>query len=253
MMMRFKDKVVLITGAAGGIGSETAKRFSSEGAKIVLVDLDQEGSEKAAKELNLSADDYLVVKADVTKEADVKNYVKETKDRFGKIDVFFNNAGIEAKYESIMETDSDAMEMVLDVNLKGVYYGLKHVLKVMTEQGSGSIINTASVAGMIGFPNMAPYVASKHGVIGLTKTAALEVAAKKVRVNAICPAPVDTEMMENIEETSDMGQDDFNKSIPLGRYAKAKEIAALVAFLGSDDASYITGSAYTIDGAMTSG
>ncbi len=251
--MRFKDKVVLITGAAGGIGSATAKRFASEGAKIVLVDMDQEGSEKAAKKLNLNAEDYLVVKADVTKEEDVKNYVKEAKDRFGKIDVFFNNAGIEAKYESIMETDSDAMEMVLDVNLKGVYYGLKHVLKVMTEQGSGSIINTSSTAGLLGFPNMAPYVASKHAVIGLTKTAALEVAAKKVRVNAICPAPVDTDMMEDIEEASGMEQEDFNVAIPLGRYAKAKEIAALVAFLGSDDASYITGSAYTIDGAMTSG
>lgn len=251
--MRFKDKVVLITGAAGGIGSEAAKRFASEGAKIVLVDLQQEASERAAKDLNLNADDYLVVEADVSKEEDVKKYVKEAKDRFGKIDVFFNNAGIEAKYESIMDTDSDAMDKVLDINLKGVYYGLKHVLRVMTEQESGSIINTASVAGMIGFPNMAPYVASKHGVIGLTRTAALEVAAKKVRVNAICPGPVDTRMMDDIEGDSNVKKADFTAAIPLGRYAEAEEIASLVAFLGSDDASYITGGVYTIDGAMTSG
>jgi 3alpha(or 20beta)-hydroxysteroid dehydrogenase len=251
--MRFKDKVVVITGAAGGIGTETAKRFASEGAKIVLVDLDKDTAEETAKELELKSEDYLVVEADVSKEEDVERYVKEAKERFGSIDVFFNNAGIEAKYESIMETDSDAMSKVLDINLKGVYYGMKHVLKVMTEQESGSIINTASVAGMIGFPNMGPYVASKHAVIGLTKTAAIEVAEKKVRVNAVCPAPVDTRMMEDIEESGDMDSEDFTAVIPIGRYAEAEEIAALVAFLASDDASYITGSAYPIDGAMTAG
>lgn len=251
--MRFENKVVVITGAAGGIGKETTKRFASEGAKLVLVDLKKEASEEMAKELNLASDNYLAVGADVSKEENVERYVKEAKDRFGKIDVFFNNAGIEAKYESVMDTDSDAMSKVLDINVKGVYYGMKHVLKVMTEQESGSIINTASVAGLIGFPNMAPYVASKHAVIGLTKTAALEVAEKNVRINAVCPAPVDTRMMEDIEKSGGMKREDFTSVIPIGRYAEAKEIAALVAFLGSDDASYITGSAYPIDGAMTSG
>jgi len=151
-----------------------------------------------------------------------------------------------------MDTDSDAMSKVLDINIKGVYYGLKHVLKLMTKQESGSIINTASVAGKIGFPNMGPYVASKHAVIGLTKTAAVEVAEKNIRVNAICPAPVDTRMMDDIEESSGIKRKSFNKDIPLGRYAEPEEIARLVAFLGSDDASYITGSEYLIDGAMTS-
>lgn len=250
--MRFTDKIVLITGASGGIGTEVTKRFASEGAKIVLVGRTKEKLEKTAKDLELNSDDYLIVHADVTKESDVENYVKKTMEHFGRIDVFVNNAGIESKYETIMETDSDAMSKVLDVNLKGVYYGLKHVLKVMTNQESGSIINTASVAGLIGFPNMAPYVASKHAVIGLTKTAALEVANYKVRVNAICPAPVDTQMMEDIEEAGGMSREDFSSSIPLGRYAEPKEIASLIAFLASDDASFITGSAYPIDGAMTS-
>ncbi|MCD4712663.1 MAG: SDR family oxidoreductase [Clostridiales bacterium] len=250
--MRFTDKVVLITGASGGIGTQVVKRFASEGAKIVLVGRTKEKLEKTAKDLELKSDAFLIVAGDVTKESDVENYVTKTKEHFGRIDVFVNNAGIESKFESIMETDSDAMSKVLDVNLKGVYFGLKHVLKVMTSQKFGSIINTSSVAGLIGFPNMAPYVASKHAVIGLTKTAALEVASYNVRVNAICPAPVDTQMMEDIEEAGGMSREDFASAVPLGRYAKPEEIASLIAFLASDDASYITGSAYPIDGAMTS-
>lgn len=248
--MRYEDKVVVITGAAGGIGTATSKRLASEGAKIVLVDLKKEDAEETAKELNLDSEKYLAVEADVANEDDVKRYVKETIDKFGKIDVFFNNAGLESEFNSIIDSDTSDLDKILDINVKGVYYGLKHVLKVMTKQESGSIINTASVAGTIGFPNMAPYVASKHAVVGLNKTAAMEVAEKNVRVNAICPAPVDTRMMEDIEKA---GGEGFEEVIPLGRYAEPDEIAALVAFLGSDDASYITGSEYMIDGAMTSG
>jgi NAD(P)-dependent dehydrogenase (short-subunit alcohol dehydrogenase family) len=172
--------------------------------------------------------------------------------KFGRIDVFFNNAGVEGKVQSIVDTTADNLDHVLGVNLYGVYYGLKYVLKVMIEQLSGSVINVASVAGLKGFPNLAPYVASKHAVLGITRSAALEVVGKGVRVNAICPAPVDTRMMRSIEEA--MSEDPaavrkiFEESIPMGRYATAQEIAELVYFLASTKSSYITGGIYPIDG-----
>lgn len=252
--MIFEGKVVLITGAAGGIGREAARLFADQGAKLVLVDVDQKVIEKVASELEL--DDYLALSADVSNEEQVKNFVHLTKEKYGKIDVFFNNAGVGVKYGRITDITAEELDKVLNVNVKGVFYGLKHVLAVMLEQKSGSIVNTSSVNGVNGSPGLAAYSASKHAVIGLTKTVAVECAGSGVRINAICPGPVDTPMIRALAEMKtpdnpEQTREFYEQRIPLKRYAQPSEIAELVLFLSSDKASYITGSVYRIDGGMT--
>lgn len=249
--MDFEGKVVLITGAAGGIGKETARLFAKKGAKLSLVDIDTKSLESLAKELEL--EDYLLLTANVTSEEQVKNYVQQTKEKYGSVDVFFNNAGIEGKVASITETTAEDLDKVLNVNIKGVFYGLKHVMATMIEQKSGSIINTSSITGLKGSLGLAPYSASKHAVLGLTKTAALESAGSGVRVNAICPGYVKTRMMQSIEqgrgpEHANQMRERALSKVPMNRYAQSDEIAELVLFLASDKATYITGSHYLIDG-----
>lgn len=249
--MEFEGKVVLITGAAGDIGKEAARLFKERGANLSLVDIDINTLEHVSSELDLK--DHLLIEADVSIENEVKNYVETTKKRFGKIDIFFNNAGILCKRQKIIETSSEDFIKVLNVNLNGVFYGLKYVMDVMVKQNYGSIINTSSLAGLKGTSGFSPYVASKHAVIGLTKTAALECADSGVRVNAICPSRVDTKMAQTLEEMSNKNSNDLYKNIPLNRYGTPYEIAELVLFLASDKASFITGSHYTIDGGNLAG
>ncbi|MEG6567927.1 SDR family NAD(P)-dependent oxidoreductase [Thermoanaerobacterium saccharolyticum] len=254
--MTFQDKVVLITGAAGGIGKETAKSFAAEGAKLALVDLNMDALEKAAQDLNLQKENYLLICADVSKEEQVQQYVKKAKDHFGKIDVFFNNAGVEGKVAPITDYPSDSLDLIIDVNIKGVFYGLKYVLRVMKEQGFGSIINTSSIAGLKGMPNTSAYNASKAAVIALTKTAAVEYAGLGIRVNAVCPALVNTRMMRSLEkefnpEDSQAAKEFLTKSVPLGRYSEPKDVSEAVLFLASEKASFITGIALEVVGGMT--
>lgn len=254
ILSRLANKVALITGGAGGIGKVTAKRFLEEGAKVVLVDLFQEPLNQAKAELEAFGE-VIVIQADVSQEEDVKNYVKKTVEKFGRIDVFFNNAGIEGKVAPITEQKVEDLDKVLAVNVRGVFLGLKHVLAVMKEQGSGSVINTSSVAGLSGSPNVTPYIASKHAVVGLTKATAVEVAPYKVRVNSVHPSPVNTRMMRSLEEGFAPGQAeaakaDMEKSIPLGRYGESEDISNLVLFLASDESAFITGVQYRVDGGM---
>ncbi|MDN4525831.1 SDR family NAD(P)-dependent oxidoreductase [Fictibacillus fluitans] len=254
--MDMKDKVVLITGAAGGIGRAAASRFAAEGAKLVLVDFDADGLKKTVSDLHLQEDSCLTVTADVSKEDDVKNYVTAAKERYSRIDVFFNNAGIEGPFSMIKDTSAEDFDKVQQVNVRGVFLGLKYVIPVMEAQQSGSIINTSSVAGLSGSPGMSPYVTSKHAVIGLTKTAALEVAEAGIRVNSIHPSPINTRMMRSIEANAAPGQaeaarEGFAQGIPMKRYGEPEEIAELVLFLGSDRSKFISGSQYSIDGGMS--
>jgi NAD(P)-dependent dehydrogenase (short-subunit alcohol dehydrogenase family) len=250
--VEFTGKVVVITGGSGGIGSAAAKIFAENGAKLVLVGTSTEKTEQKARDLGLKDGDYLALAADVSKENDVKAYVDASVERFGRIDVFFNNAGVEGSVANTADITSDDMEKVYAVNLMGVHYGLKHVLKVMLKQKSGSIINTASLAGLRGFPGMGAYVASKHAVVGLTRAAALEVALDGIRINAVCPAPVETRMMESLEKGFGEGaREIFEKGVPMNRYANPEEIGQLVYFLASDKASFITGGIYTIDGGQS--
>lgn len=253
-MDKLNGKTAIITGGSGGIGKVTAEIFLKQGANVVLVDMNEEGLSKTKKDLEQHGN-VLTVQADVSKEKDVKKYVEETTNKFGQIDVFFNNAGVEGHSANITEQEMDNFDKVISVNLRGVFLGLKHVLPVMEKQKNGSIINTSSVAGLMGFPGLSPYVASKHALVGLTKTAALEVADNNVRVNSVHPAPANTRMMRDIEadissDNPESVKDEFTSMVPLGRYAEAKDIANLVLFLASDDSNFITGAQYRVDGGM---
>lgn len=257
MMKTLDNKVAVLTGGAGGIGKAVAKCFLTAGAKVVLVDMSEDALDDAKKELE-DYGDVITIKADVSNEDDVKNYVSQTVDKLGSIDVFFNNAGIEGEVATLVDTKLEDFNKVMNVNVVGVFLGLKHVIPVMSKQQSGSIINTSSVAGLDGSPELAPYVASKHAIAGLTKTAALEVAKDKVRVNSIHPSPVNTRMMRSIEsgispDDAKGAKEDFTKNIPLGSYAKPEDIANLVLFLASDASEFITGAQYRIDGGMGAG
>jgi NAD(P)-dependent dehydrogenase (short-subunit alcohol dehydrogenase family) len=254
--MDFSGKVAVITGAANGIGRAAALAFAAQGAKIVAVDRDAEGAARVAKTIQQQGGDALPVGADVTQSGDVERYVKAATDAYGRIDCFFNNAGIEGTVGPVASYDEAVFDAVIGVNLKGVFLGLRHVLPVMIAQGGGAVVNTASVAGLVGTPGMGAYVASKHAVIGLTKTVSGEVARQGVRVNAVCPGPVDTRMIHSIEAQIDPGDADavsarYQSSIPLGRYSTAEEIANMVLFLCSDLASGITGAQYVVDGGRT--
>jgi len=248
-MKRLQDKVAIITGGAGSIGKVTAKIFLSEGAKVMLVDINKTDLEKVVAELGSENVRFCV--ADVSKAKDVENYVDETVKQFGKIDVFFNNAGIEGVVSSIVDYPEDIFDQVIAVNVKGVWQGNKYVIPQMNDDGS--IIMTSSVAGIVGSANLGAYVASKHAVVGIMRTAALEVAPRKIRVNSVHPSPVNNRMMRSIEEGASAGhgkdvQKQFEAMIPIGRYAEPEEIANLVLFLASDESQFITGTTQIIDG-----
>lgn len=253
-MKRMQDKVVVITGGSGGIGKTTAARFLEEGASVALVDIDQ-ASLDATRDALGGGERVLAIKADVSDEADVKQYVQSTIDRFGRIDVFFNNAGIEGKVAPLEQQDTAMFDKVLAINVRGAYLGLKHVLPHMYKAGAGSVINTSSISGLQGTADVLPYVTSKHAVTGMTKVAALEAAKHNVRVNSVHPSPVNTRMMRSLEAGFAPGDAEgakaaLQKAIPLGRYGETSDIANLVLFLASDESRFITGAQYRIDGGM---
>lgn len=254
--MDFTGKVALVTGAGNGIGRATSVAFASHGAKVVVVDRDGPGAEATAGIIRQNGGEAIAATADVTRSEDVKAYVKTAIGKYGRIDCFFNNAGIEGRVAPTAEYDEAVFDAVIAVNLKGVFLGLRHVLPQMIRQGSGAIVNTASVAGLVGTPGMPAYVASKHAVIGLTKTAAGEVARQGVRVNAVCPGPVDTRMIHGLEEQISPGdaaavRERYQAAIPSGRYTSVEEIAKMVLFLCSDLASNTTGAQFVVDGGRT--
>lgn len=251
-MNRLKNKTAIITGGAGGIGKAAAKLFSEEGANVMLVDLNEKDLKKVIAEIDNPKVKYVV--ADVSKNDEVLNYVEKTKESFGGVDIFFNNAGIEGKVKPITEYPVDEFQKVMDVNVKGVWLGLKHVIPAMKDKGS--IIITSSVAGLQGTANVSPYVGSKHAIVGIMRCAALECALQNIRVNSINPSPVDNRMMRSLEEGFDPDNKEeakkqFEKMIPLGRYAKSEEVANVALFLASDESSFITGAFLAVDGGMT--
>ncbi|GGG43202.1 short chain dehydrogenase [Croceivirga lutea] len=253
-MNSLKGKVAIITGGANGIGLATAKLFLEEGANVALVDIDIKGLKKAEKYFNTSK--LLTFKADVSKCSEVKKYVSYVLDAFGKIDIFFNNAGIEGTSRPISEYPEEIFDRVMAINLKGVWLGCQEVIPKMND--GGSVIITSSVAGLKGFEGLAPYVASKHAVVGIMRSAALEFASRKIRVNTIHPGPVNNEMMRRIEkdispENPNQAKSGFESAVPFGRYAESKEIAQTVLFLASEQSKFITGCTHLIDGGMLAG
>jgi 3alpha(or 20beta)-hydroxysteroid dehydrogenase len=255
MSERLHDKVTIITGAAGGIGREAALRFAAEGAAVVAVDLPGPELDETARLVQAAGGRCLAVAADVTDEAQVQAYVAAAVAEFGGVDALLNNAGIEGPVAALTDTSVEGFDKVIAVNVRGVFLGMKHAAPAIIARGGGAIVNVSSVAGLGGTPGIVAYGASKHAVIGMTKTAAMEFAPAKVRVNAICPSPVETRMMRALE--AGMNPDDpeavhamMAMSIPLGRYGEPSDIAALMAFLCSDDSSFLTGAAIPIDGGM---
>jgi NAD(P)-dependent dehydrogenase (short-subunit alcohol dehydrogenase family) len=250
--IRLDGKVAVVTGAAGVIGTATLRLLAERGARIVAVDRKAPELQTVTEDLPASAQ-ALAIAADVTREDEVAEYVRTAVDRFGTIDVFYNNAGIEGDIAPITKYPLEAFRKVIDVNVVGVFLGLKHVLPVMLRQNKGSIVNTASIAGLIGSNDIAAYSASKHAVIGLTKSAALECSATGVRVNCVCPGLIDSRMLSAIIDGRNPGNapvpnERIVERIPARRLGQPSEVASIVAFLASDEASYVSGSAYTVDG-----
>jgi NAD(P)-dependent dehydrogenase (short-subunit alcohol dehydrogenase family) len=253
--IRLDGKVAVVTGAAGVIGTATIRLLAERGARIVAVDRREAELKAAIGDLPASAE-ALAVTADVTQEDEVANYVRAATEKFGTIDVFYNNAGIEGEVKSITEYSLEAFRRVIDVNVIGVFLGLKHVLPVMLKQDKGSIINTASIAGLIGSPHIAVYSASKHAVVGLTKSTAWECTGTGVRINCVCPGLIESRMLSAIFQGRFGGNapppmEKIVERIPARRLGQASEVASIVAFLASDEASYVSGSAYTVDGGRT--
>ncbi|MBK1657427.1 SDR family NAD(P)-dependent oxidoreductase [Paracraurococcus ruber] len=251
--MDFTGKAVIVTGGANGIGAAVCRGVVARGGRVAIVDRDADSGQALAAELGRAA---IFRAADVTKAAEVQAYVQATLDAFGTVDGFHNNAGIEGRVAPIAEYDEAVYDAVMGVNVKGVFLGLRHVLPAMLKQGRGAVVNTASVAGLVGTAGMSAYVASKHAVIGLTKVAAAEVGPQGIRVNAVCPGPIDTRMVRDIARqvspnNPDSVEQRYTSGIPLRRYGTAEEVANLVMFLLSDLAGNITGVAYPVDGGRT--
>jgi 3alpha(or 20beta)-hydroxysteroid dehydrogenase len=249
MLLDFKGKVVLVTGGAGGIGRAACLAFAAAGARVVCVDRSEAEGEVVAADIRAAGGEAVFVAADVTDAEQVRRYVAATLQAHGRIDVFINNAGFEGAVVPLVEYPDETFDRVLAVNVRGVFLGLKHVLPVMQAQRSGVVINTGSTGSHVGATGVAGYVASKHAVLGLTRCAALEVAADGVRVNAICPGSTRTRMLQSLaDERSRQEKLEFNLATPNGRIAEPDEIAATMLYMASDHARHMIGQSIILDG-----
>ncbi len=248
MAGQLDGKVALITGAGSGIGRASALAFAREGAKVAVADIVVEGGEETVRMVKEAGGEAFFIKVDVSNAADVEAMVNTVVDTYGRIDCAYNNAGIEGRLASTDEYPEDVFDKVIDINLTGVWLCMKYELPHMLKQGSGAIVNTASGAGLIGVAGMSAYVASKHGVVGLTKTAALEYAKSGIRVNAVCPGLIQTPMVERITADQPQLGEALVAAEPVGRTGKPEEIAESVVWMCSDAASFVTGHAMSVDG-----
>ena len=254
---RFEGKVVVVTGAAGDIGREAALRFAGEGAAIVAVDLEASPLEGLVSKIEAHGGRAIGVSANVTNADDVRAYVGKAVEAFAGIDILFNNAGVEGVVSPVEAYPEDVFDQVINVNVRGVFLGMKYVVRELRKRGGGVIINTASVAGMSGAAGVSAYNASKHAVIGLTRSVAVELGRENIRVNAVCPSPVDGRMMRSLEEgfLPEGGQGEARAqmitNIPMQRYGMPTDVVNLVTFLCSEEAAFLNGGIYTVDGGMT--
>ncbi len=242
----FKNKVALITGGTSGIGKATAMAFAKKGAKVVVVDKKEDT--EALASIKKIADKMLFIQCDVANSTEVKLMIEKTIAEFGRLDYAFNNAGIEGRVAITADCSEENWDNTLNTNLKGIWLCMKYEIPTMLKHHKGVIINCASVAGLVGFYGSPAYVASKHGVIGLTKTAALEYVKEGIRINAVCPGIIDTPMIERVTKKEKEVEKQFVKMEPIGRFGTAEEIANAVIWMCSEDASFITGHPLVVDG-----
>jgi len=247
----FENQVALVTGAASGMGLATARAFAEAGASVVLADIDGNAAERAAKELTAAGHQAVGVACDVTDEQQAAAMVERAVATFGRLDMAFNNAGIQVPPSDAADETAENFDRVNGVNLRGVWAAQKHELRQMRAQGSGAIVNCSSLGGLVGLPERAAYHASKHGVIGLTKSAAVEYAPRGIRVNAVCPGVIDTPMVSDMLEGQSGAMAEIMRQQPIGRLGRAEEIAAAVLWLCSPAASFIVGVALPVDGGYT--
>lgn len=246
METEFKNKVAIVTGGASGIGKATALAFAKKGAKVIVVDWKENA--ETVDIIKKSGGEALFIKCDVSKLSDVKAMVEKTIATFGRLDYAFNNAGIEGKQGGTQDCSEENFDKTIGVNLKGIWLCMKYEIPEMIKQGKGVIVNCSSVAGLVGFAGLPAYVASKHGVIGLTKTSALECAKLGIRVNAVCPGVIQTPMIDRITGKDKEAIEQFTGLEPVGRFGQPEEIANAVIWMCSDGASFVTGHAMAVDG-----
>jgi NAD(P)-dependent dehydrogenase (short-subunit alcohol dehydrogenase family) len=245
-MESLKDKVAIITGSGSGIGRAAAILFAMEGAKVVVSDIDEENGLAVVAEIRKAGGEAVFIKADTSKAEDNRNLVEQTVLKYGELHIAVNNAGIAGPISNLAEYPIDGWQKVIETNLSGVFYGLKYQIPAMLKSGGGSVINIASILGAVGTKFSPAYVAAKHGVVGLTKAAALEYADQKIRVNSVGPAYIKTPMIMNALDEATLTM--IKGMHPIGRLGESEEIAELILWLGSDKSSFVTGSYYPIDG-----
>lgn len=251
MYPELKGKVVIVTGAASGIGKAAARAFAGEGARLMICDVQDDLGRKLAEDIRQEDQDCIYLHCDISKPAEVQNLVDQTLKEYGQLDIAYNNAGVEGDMANLADSTGDNFDRVIGINLKGVWACMKYEIPAMLKNGKGVIVNCSSIAGVVGSKGIPAYVASKHGVIGLTKNAALEYANKNIRVNAVCPAGVKTPMLERFIGGNEEVAQQMDKMHPIGRAAKPEEIADAVLYLCSDRASFITGTELLVDGGFT--
>jgi NAD(P)-dependent dehydrogenase (short-subunit alcohol dehydrogenase family) len=248
MARRFEGKVALVTGGAAGLGLATALAFAREGASVVIADVKEEAGQAAVQKITDTGGKAIFVKTDVSRAEEVKMLIDKAVETFGRLDCAFNNAGIEGKSASTADCTEENWDRVININLKGLWLCMKYEIPQMLKQGGGAIVNMSSVAGLVGFEGMPAYCASKGGVIQLTKTAALEYARNGIRVNAVCPGGIETEMIERVATTSPEMKQNLINMHPVGRLGRPEEVADVVLWLCSDESSFVTGYPVAIDG-----
>lgn len=250
MAGQFDGKVALVTGGSSGIGRATSVAFAREGARVVFADIDVNGGDETLRLVKEIGGEGVFVKADVSRAEDVKNIVDTAIKTYDRLDFAHNNAGIDGEFATIVANTEQNFDHVIGVNLKSVWLGMKYEIPEMRKRGGGAIVNTSSVAGLVAFRTMGPYVASKHGVIGLTKTAALEYSNYGIRVNAVCPGAIRTPMIDAFINNDAATEAAMSALQPIGRMGGAEEVANLILWLCSDASSFITGASIAIDGGI---
>ena len=251
--MDYKDKIVLVTGGASGIGKAASIAFAKEGAKVVISDVNESGGNETVSEIEKNGGEAIFIKCNVAKYEQVKSLIEQIIDKYGRLDVGINNAGIGGELARTEKASNEVFDQVMAVNAAGVFYCMKEQIKVMLTHGGGSIVNTASIAGLRGLPNGIAYVASKHAVVGMTKTAAMEYARNNIRVNALCPVFTVTALFnpEQMDQASSGLSDKLKAGIPMKRFAEVQEQVDAMLWLASDKATFVTGLALPVDGGIT--